>query len=127
MDDAAKPPKGAARLEWVARTTGTVVAAVPILLGLDAWGEVSESEGGGVALALHAVMALPPILALAVAWFRPRWGIVAYLVLGAGYAGAVVLRAGLVGMFLFSAPFFILAGLFWWVGRSDHREVPVMS
>ena len=114
-------------MEWVARTVGIVIVAVPVLLGLDAWGEESQFQGVGVALALHAVLVVPLVLALAVAWFRPRWGVVAYLVLAAAYAGAVVLRAGLVGMFLFSGPFFILAGLFWWVGRSDHREGTVTS
>lgn len=105
----------------LALVLGTAVAVLPILMGLRDAGRTDLAES----LGLHLVLALPLLLALGFAWRRPRWGAVAYGLLGAVYAGTLLFRQGVGPSLAVAAPLFVISGLLWWStprgGASAHR------
>ena len=106
--------------EWLGRILGLAVASVPILFVSDAFGQGDRSVV--VTLLVHVGMALPLVVALAVAWSRPRIGAAAYLVLGILYALRLLTRAGPTEGLIFALPLFLIAALFWSSSTSKDEE-----
>ena len=109
---------GGPGIERLARGVGIAVATIPILLALDVFGQGESGSLVEVGM-IHVALSIPLILALLAAWVRPRWGAVAYVVLGLAYGAALMSRAGVLEVALFAGPLIVLAALFWLAGPTE--------
>ena len=114
-----KQDKGFDWLLWLPRGIAIIYILFLSLFALDVF-----SEGYGflellVALFMHLLPSLVLVAILILAWKRPKWGGIAFLVLGLIFTVFFNTYESLVGFLIISLPLFITGGLFVWSGKTS--------
>ncbi len=108
-------------LGWAARGVGVAIALLLAILSLDS---IQETEGfwlSTLSLLLHLIPTYLVLIALAVAWYRPRVGAMMFIALGVAYVIAVWPHFSWAATLTISGPL-VLAGLLFLASRSTEQQ-----
>ena len=104
---------------WLPRGLAILYILLLSLFSLDVFSEGYAFPELLLALFMHLLPALVLTAILVLAWYRPKWGGIAFLVLGLVFTIFFHTYENIVAFLVISLPLFVTGGLFVWSGKTS--------